>query len=145
MRPLLFLCLVSGCLEPVAAAGPSQCDLTHDINAGDRAPCDNHVSVPTAYLAHLKKAEVALEKTEAALEKTEAKLLDAIRQNDIAREQYEGHLAACNAQVSACEKAHVTDACPTPGLFSRPEFCWPTGIVLGFVGGIVFDREVGPR
>lgn len=121
-------------------AEPAFCDLTHPIEAGEAAPCNNHISVPRDYLAHLKKMEAALLKTEADLRKAQE---DAAT----ASEASSGAMAACQRQVDMCEASRVPSVCvcPEPGLFARPSFSWPTGLVLGFLGGVWFDQEVVKR
>ena len=121
----------------LAAAPPPDCTLTHVVEAGRLAPCDG-VSLPSTYLAHLLRQEALLNEVSVKLTEAEAKL--AAKQKEL-----DDYKAEAERALAACEKGKVCLPCPPPpkpGLFEKPEFAWPVGLLVGFVGGVVFDAEV---
>lgn len=124
----------------LTAAPTPDCEVAHTIEAGDRAPCGG-VLLPPVEHAELEQARAKLEAAEARAARAE-ELLDATERAFVAfREESERALKACEAG-KVCPPPPKPEQ---PGLFARPEFAWPMGLLVGFVGGMVFDSEVIQR
>lgn len=124
---------------------PCRDGLVEWLNAGDVTACYGHLVAPETFAVMQLAVDenMGLKAKAAALEQQVADLRVELAQ---ARASGDAQLKVCENTRTACELAKTPSKCAKPGLGERPEFSWPTGLGLGFLGGVAFDRwAVGCR
>ncbi len=122
-------------------AHPCREGLLEWLEKGDVAACSGHLVQPETLLAY-QAALDARGPLEARVRLLEEQVLNLRGQVVEERASGEARLRVCENVRGMCEAAKAPPRCDKPSLLGRGEFAWPTGLGLGFLGGIAFDRGV---